>query len=84
MTKQRNQPIQVLFAAGYNDLHGDFVFKLIPEDDSWELLSERLPYKMTDSKMAVVGGRIWLVSGRDSEDKFRKEVFNMSAITPLT
>ena len=84
MPKQHNQRTQVLFAAGYNDLHGNFVVKLIPEDDSWKDLSEPLPYEMTDSKMAVVGGRIWLVSGRDSEDKFRKQVFNMSAITPLT
>ena len=54
------------------------MFKLTPGDDRWEALSPRLPYTMANSKMAVVGGRIWLVSGQDSQGKYRKEVLNPS------
>ena len=77
LPEQHNQPTQVLFAAGYNSSQ---VFKFNPEDGSWKNMSERLPHSMLHSKMAVIGGRIWLVSGKDSKGKFRKEVFNLSVI----
>ena len=77
LPEQHNQPTQVLFAAGYDSSQ---VFKFNPEDGSWKNMSERLPHSMLYSKMAVIGGRIWLVSGMDSKEKFRKEVFNLSVI----
>ena len=72
---------QVLFSTG-GHFGGplDNVFKLTPGDDSWKLLPKRLPYSMLHSQMAVIGGRIWLVSGKDSQGKYRKEVSNLSVI----
>ena len=72
------QLTQVLFA-----IPDTTVFKLTPGDDSWKALSASLPYSMSYSKMAVIGGRIWLVSGQDSQGKYRKEVSNLSVIIDL-
>ena len=81
---------QVLFAAGDTSSNGD-VYKHVPGHDRWEKVSQLKlggqPLKFYGSKMAVVGERIWLVSGgnrqTDGTNKYRKEVFNLSVIAPF-
>lgn len=80
--------IQVIFVAGgSSDSNPDStstsnaVFVLGSNNrtwnHSWTQLSKGLPHRIAHSKMAVIGDRIWVVSGRDNNKKFSREVFGL-------
>ena len=78
---------QVIFVAGgsfrtnpetySSNVHN--VYKLGPGNLtslSWRTLPESLPSRIAHAKMAVIGNRIWVISGLDNQGKYPREVTN--------